>query len=136
MSDEPRRGAILIVEDRDDVRHGLSQLLELHGYLVEDARSGEDALRQLNADPDGFALILLDVVLPGGISGLDLRSHQLADPVLATVPVIVITASELDPRERARLRPEALLQKPFRFDDLLGLVRRYVESEGSVLQAG
>jgi CheY-like chemotaxis protein len=126
----PRRGAILVVEDRDDVRQGLSQLLELHGYLVADAGSGEEGQRQLAADPDGFALILLDLMLPGGISGRDLRTYQLDDPVLATIPTIVVTASELDARERAGLRPDALLEKPFRFDDLLGLVRRYVVSEG------
>ena len=127
---EPRRGAILVVEDRDDVRHGLAQLLELHGYLVADAGNGEDGLRQLSSDPDGIALILLDLVLPGSVSGDDLRMRQLEDPIMAAVPTIVVTASELDARERARLRPEALLQKPFRFDELLGLVKRYVVAEG------
>ena len=34
---EPRRGPILVVEDRDDVREGLTQLLELHGFRVVDA---------------------------------------------------------------------------------------------------
>jgi CheY-like chemotaxis protein len=131
----PRRGAILVVEDRDDVRQGLSQLLELYGYLVADAASGENALQQLEADQDGFALILLDLMLPGIISGSELRTHQLANPVLATIPTIIVTASELDARERGRLQPAALLEKPFRFDDLLGLVRRYVVSEGGVFQA-
>ena len=123
-----------MVEDRDDVRQGLSQLLELHGYLVADACSGEEGERQLAADPDAFALILLDLMLPGLLSGRDLRTRQLADPVLATIPTIVVTASELDAQERAWLRPEALIEKPFRFDDLLGLVRRYVVSEDRVIR--
>ena len=130
-----RRGAILVVEDRDDVRQGLAQLLELHGFLVAVARTGDDAIRQLSADPDGFALIVLDLVLPGGISGRDVRMRQLADPVLATVPTIVVTVLDLGPRERAELRADGWLEKPFRFDDLLELVRRYVLSEGSALQA-
>ena len=130
----PRRGAILVVEDRDDVRQGLSQLLELHGYLVADAPSGENALQQLEADQGSFALILLDLMLPGIMSGSELRIHQLADPVLATIPTIIVTASELDARERGRLQQAALLEKPFRFDDLLALVRRYVLSEGGVFQ--
>jgi CheY-like chemotaxis protein len=132
----PRRGAILVVEDRDDVRQGLSQLLELHGYLVADACNGEDGQRQLATDPDAFALILLDLMLPGNMNGRDLRAQQLADPVLASIPTIVVTASELDARERARLRPDALLEKPFRFDDLLGLVKRYVTPEGNVVSTG
>ncbi len=131
----PRRGAVLVVEDRDDVRQGLAQLLELHGFLVEDADSGEQALQQLASEPDGFALILLDLLLPGKISGQDMRMRQLADPALAAIPTIVVSASEGDPRDRIQLRPEAWLEKPFRFDELLALVQRYVVSEGSALQA-
>ena len=131
----PRRGAILVVEDRDDVRQGLAQLLELHGFLVADARDGEDALRQLTEDPEGFALMLLDLMLPGAIGGRDLRMRQLADPALAAVPTIVVSASELNHSERVGLNPDAWLDKPFRFDDLLTLVKRYVVSEGHALQA-
>jgi CheY-like chemotaxis protein len=126
-----KRGAILVVEDRDDVRQGMAQLLELHGYLVADARDGEDALAQLTSDPEGFALVLLDLVLPGAIGGQDIRARQLADPTLAAVPTIVVTASDIDQRERVGMRPDAWLNKPFRFDDLLELVKRYVVPEGS-----
>lgn len=131
----PRRGAILVVEDRDDVRQGLAQLLELHGYLVEDANTGAHALQQLTSEPEGFALILLDLMLPGEISGRELRMRQLADPALAAIPTIVVSASDGDPRDRIALRPEAWLEKPFRFDELLALVKRYVVCEGSALQA-
>ena len=130
-----KRGAILVVEDRDDVRQGLAQLLELHGFLVADARNGKEALDQLTSDPEGYALILLDLMLPGGISGRDVRLRQLQDPSLATLPTIVVSASDMDQRERLGLHPDAWLDKPYRFDDLLELVKRYVVSEGSVLQA-
>ena len=130
-----RRGAILVVEDRDDVREGLGQLLELHGYLVEDAISGDQALQHLNSEPDGFALILLDLMLPGATSGRDVRRQQLADPALAAIPTIVVTGTDMDPRDRVGLHPEAWLEKPFRFDELLALIKRYVVSEGSALQA-
>ena len=130
-----KRGAILVVEDRDDVRQGLAQLLELHGYLVADARNGEEALAQLTSDPEGYALILLDLMLPGKISGRDVRLRQLEEPALAKLPTIVVSASDMDQRERLGLHPDAWLDKPYRFDDLLELVRRYVVSEGSVLQA-
>jgi DNA-binding response OmpR family regulator len=133
MQEVARRGAILVVEDRDDVRQGLAQLLELHGYLVSDARNGEDALRQLTDDPEGFALVLLDLMLPGDISGQYLRLHQLKHPVLKAVPTIIVSATDLDHDSRVALQPHAWLDKPFRFDDLLELVRRYVVSEGGVL---
>ena len=130
-----KRGAILVVEDRDDVRQGLAQLLELHGFLVADARNGEEALEQLTSDPQAYALILLDLMLPGAVSGRDVRLRQMQDPALAALPTIVVSASDMDHRERVGLSPDAWLDKPYRFDDLLELVKRYVVSEGSVLQA-
>jgi CheY-like chemotaxis protein len=135
MEEVARRGAILVVEDRDDVRQGLAQLLELHGFLVSDASTGEEALRQLQDDPDGFALVLLDLALPGRLSGRDVRASTLQDPALASIPTIILSATDLDHDGRVALRPDAWLDKPYRFDDLLGLVRRYVVSEGGVLSA-
>jgi len=131
----PRRGAVLVIEDRDDVRQGMAQLLELHGFLVADARDAGEALRQLQSEPDGFALILLDLLLPGGPSGRDFRMRQLADPVLAGIPTVVVTAADVDQQERTALRTDGWLEKPFRCPDLLELVKRYVVSEGSALQA-
>jgi CheY-like chemotaxis protein len=125
----PHRGTILVIEDRDDVRQGLAQLLELHGFLVADACDGTRALQELADDPQGIALILLDLVLPGSISGADVRARQLADPTLAAIPTIVLTASDTPPSDRAALHTEAWLEKPFKFDDLLEVVKRYVVPE-------
>lgn len=130
----PRRGAVLVVEDRDDVRQGMAQLLELHGFLVEDARDAEEALQQLQAEPGGFALILLDLLLPGRLSGRDFRMRQLADPALSAIPTVVVTVVD-DEQERAALGTDGWLEKPFRCADLLDVVKRYVVSEGSALQA-
>jgi two-component system phosphate regulon response regulator PhoB len=130
----PRRGAILVIEDRTDVRQGLTQLLELHGFLVLDAPDGERAVEQLTNEPDGIALVMLDLMLPGRISGHDVRSRQLADEHTATIPTIVVSACEPDLRGRAQLRPDAWLEKPFRFDELLEIVKRFVVPEpGGVL---
>jgi DNA-binding response OmpR family regulator len=129
VSVTPRRGAILVVEDREDVRSGLAQLLEFHGFLVAEARDGETALAQLERADDGIALILLDLVLPGGLSGRDIRGRMLAEPAKADIPTIIVTASEVDGPGRAGLCPAAWLEKPFRFDELLGLVKRYVVPE-------
>jgi CheY-like chemotaxis protein len=74
-------------------------------------------------------------MLPGTVSGRQLRQQQLADPALATIPTIVLSAADLDHRERVGLAPDAWLDKPYRFDDLMELIRRYVVSEGSALQA-
>jgi DNA-binding response OmpR family regulator len=132
---EPRRGEILLIEDRDDVREGLSQLLEMHGFMVTEVPDAEHGLGELAAQPHGFALIVLDLLLPGSVGGTGFRARQLADPQLAPIPTIVITASDVEVIERSRLRADGWLDKPFRFDSLLELVKRYVIPEGQGLIA-
>jgi DNA-binding response OmpR family regulator len=123
-----RRGAILIVEDRDDVREGLSQLLELQGYVVFEAGNFDQAFAQLQSSPQGIALILLDLNLPGP-GGEQVRATQLANPALSQIPVIVVSASGPDVPGGAALNAAAWLEKPFRFGQLLEEVRRFVLPE-------
>jgi DNA-binding response OmpR family regulator len=130
-----RRGAILLVEDRDDVRQGLAQLLEFNGFLVEEAPDGRAALSYLQRGDGSIALIVLDLMLPGGVSGRDIRGTMLADPASADIPTIVVTASEIDAPGRAGLCPSAWLDKPFRFDQLLDIVKRFVVPETGLAQA-
>jgi DNA-binding response OmpR family regulator len=129
-----RRGEILLIEDRDDVREGLAQLLELHGFMVIEAADGDGGIRELTAQPQAFALVLLDLLLGDSMGGVDFRLRQLGNPQLADVPTIVITASEVAADDRTPLHPAGWLEKPFRFDTLLELVKRYVVAEGSGLR--
>jgi CheY-like chemotaxis protein len=122
----PRRGSILLVEDSHDLRDALEQLLELYGYLVDGASDAEQALAWLLASPARFALVLLDLRLPGALSGYDVRARQLANPDLSKVPTVVITALEPPQVERDALRSDGWLEKPFRCEALLDVVRRYV----------
>ena len=130
-----RRGEILLIEDRSEVREGLAQLLELHGFMVTEAADADHGMRELASQPNAFALVLLDLLLGDSMAGVDFRHRQLLEPHLAAVPTIVITATDIADTDRAPLRPEAWLEKPFRFDTLLELVKRYVVSEGSALIA-
>jgi CheY-like chemotaxis protein len=129
----PRRGAVLVLEDRDDVRQGMAQLLELHGFLVVDASNAEEALGHLATDPQGFALILLDLMMPGRLSGNDFRARQLATPELAHIPTLVVSATCPDSALCSELHPDAWIEKPFRFDDLLAIVKHYVTPEAGAL---
>lgn len=129
----PRRGAILVVEDRYDVRQGMAQLLELHGFLVVDAANAEEALVHLGTDPKGFALILLDLMMPGPLSGTEFRARQLASTDLADIPTLVVSATCPDAPARTELHPEAWIEKPFRFDHLLAVVKQYVTPEAGAL---
>jgi CheY-like chemotaxis protein len=121
----PRRGAILVVEDRDDVRQGVAELLELHGYVVFEAANANEAFGHLESSPHGIALILLDLVLPGR-GGAEIRATQLANPELSAIPIIVVSAIERDMADGAALQAAAWLEKPFRCDQLLLEVQKHV----------
>jgi CheY-like chemotaxis protein len=123
---QPRCGSILVVEDSRDLRVAVEELLALSGYLVDGASTAEQALAYLLASPSRFALLLLDLRLPGQLSGYDVRARQLADPDLSTLPTVVITALEPPAAERLALQSDGWLEKPFRSDALLEVVKRYV----------
>jgi CheY-like chemotaxis protein len=125
----PRPGTILVVEDRDDVRTGVVQLLSLNGYSATGARDAEEALDIMSRRPGALALLLLDLLLPGGMDGRDLRTLQLANPELASVPTVVVSACEPEPDSLSDLRPADWLEKPFRGEQLMVIVRRFVLPE-------
>ena len=127
----PRRGEILLIEDCTEVREGLAQLLELHGYMVTEFADGERGMREFATQPQAFALVILDLMLGETMAGMDFRLQQLLDTQLASVPTIVITASDLSIPDRLPLHPDGWLDKPFRFDTLLELVKRYVNAESA-----
>ena len=122
-----RRGEILLIEDRNEVRQGLAQLLELHGFMVTEVADADRGMSELAANPQAFALVVLDLLLGDSMGGIDFRRRQLVEPHLAAVPTIVITATEIRDDDRTPLRPDGWLEKPFRFDTLLELVKRYVQ---------
>ena len=81
-------------------------------------------------DPKGFALMLLDLRMPGRLDGTDVRRRQLTTPELADIPTVVVSATEPDGVVRDQMRADAWIEKPFRFDDLLAVVRQYVTPNG------
>jgi len=87
----PRR--ILLVEDNRDLREALGAVLEDAGYDVAFAPNGKAALDLLRKGV-APAVILLDLAMPV-MSGWAFRRRQAADPALAAIPVIVLSA---DPR--------------------------------------
>jgi CheY-like chemotaxis protein len=112
---------VLIVEDDADLREMMAQLLALEGFHTAAVANGREALEYLHHGraPD---VILLDLMMPV-MDGWEFRRHQQADPALAGVPVIVLSA--LDQSRTADVSAQAFLKKPLDFDRLLELVRAY-----------
>ena len=93
-------GAILVVDDDPDARARLRAALERDGWMVSEAANGEDALKRvMEVRPQ---LILLDLTMPvmDGFTFL----HQLRQrPDCTDIPVVVLTARDLNAEERRRL---------------------------------
>jgi CheY-like chemotaxis protein len=84
---------ILIVDDRAENLIAIETVLASLGQQLVCVRSGEAALEALRADE--FAIILLDVVMPG-MDGFETAAHIKRRPGLQDVPIIFLTAADLD----------------------------------------
>ncbi len=106
---------VLIVEDDRDTREMLGRFLELEGFDVSTAANGQLALDALRKDR--ASVIVLDLMMPV-MDGWQFRQHQVRDPRLADIPVVVVTAAG----SRKALPPidaHGWLSKPVDLDMLL-----------------
>ena len=102
----------------------MALLLESEGYDVVQAVDGEDALRKLRASSGSFCLVLLDLFMPVK-NGWEFRAEQMADPEIADVPVVVVSADRNARDGAASLGALDYLVKPIDFDHLLGTIAMY-----------
>ena len=113
---------ILVVEDDDDIRDTLREVLGAEGYEVEEAKDGLEAFAQLQHDH--VSLILLDMMMPR-MDGETFLASLKQKPELSHVHVVIISGNA-QARDRAtELSAEACLVKPFDLEDLLGVVHRF-----------
>jgi DNA-binding NtrC family response regulator len=116
-------GAVLIIDDEAEIRESLQTLLELEGFAVETAATGEAGLQRTGEHP--FDLILLDLTLPGrnGMEILaEIRAHETG------LPVIMITAFGTVENAVRAMQGGAVnfVQKPWDNEKLLADVRAAV----------
>jgi DNA-binding response OmpR family regulator len=112
---------VLIVEDDHDLREMMAQLLTLEGFDADTVANGREALEYLHGRRIPH-VILLDLMMPV-MDGWEFHRRMTADPALAPVPIIVLSA--LDQVRATNIRAAAFLKKPLDFDRLLHLVRTY-----------
>ena len=121
--DPPAHCPVLVIEDDEGLREMMAQLLTLEGFQTATVANGQEALAYLHASSKP-EVILLDLMMPV-MDGWEFRRLQQADPALADVPVIVLSA--LDQTHAAKVDAAAFLKKPLDFDRLLALVRGYCQ---------
>jgi DNA-binding response OmpR family regulator len=104
---------VLLVDDEDQLRKVMKDLLERDGYDVEEASDGVQALDQVDRHaPD---IIVLDLNLPG-LDGFGVLTHLRSRPATSEIPVVVLTAHG-DEESEVRvfeLGADDFLSKPFR----------------------
>ena len=129
VADEPERGCILVVDDDADVRRSLSRVLERDGWQVVVATSGRDALERWALFPP-VSVVLTDVVMPHGVSGVDL-AQRLAE-IAPRVPVVFMSGFDPSADAHAALFVHGVnfLQKPTGAEQLRQLLIRARASVG------
>jgi len=122
---------VLIVEDNDEIAEAFAALLKDQGYTVVTASDGAEGIRQLRsiARP---CIILLDIMMPGEMDGWAFRDAQLADPQLANVPTIVVSALGLAEETKAKRLGMGFFRKPVvEMDALLAAIRQHCHEQGA-----
>jgi two-component system, chemotaxis family, chemotaxis protein CheY len=115
--------SILLVEDDEAIRESLVDCLELEGYTIHPTANGAAGLAWLRAG-NRPQLVVVDLLMPI-MGGEEFLQELRGAPATRELPVVLMTA--VSPSGRAPLpAADALLEKPFDLDDLLGAVRRFV----------
>ena len=109
---------VLIVEDDAGSRRALKNILEDRGYTVAAVGTVSDAFEALSTPPLPD-LIVLDLMLPD-MEGWDFRHRQKRDPVIASIPVIGVSAIG------KLVDVDYSFRKPLDYDQFLAAVERYL----------
>ena len=116
---------ILVVEDQEDNRRIMRDLLTSAGFEVIEAFNGFDGVKEAETSrPD---LILMDIQLPG-IDGYEATRRIKANPEIKKIPIIVVTSYALsgDDVKAFEAGCDAYVAKPFSPRKLLGKIREYL----------
>jgi PAS domain S-box-containing protein len=127
---DPGRRTILLVEDDPVVQDVFSQILRFAGHEVRAVESGEAALSAWEAMPEGFSMVITDVVLP------DTTGTVLAARIRESRPGVPVAFTSGYAMDDLRTRhgfdePRLFLKKPFTSRDILELVERALGEESA-----
>jgi two-component system cell cycle response regulator DivK len=117
---------ILVVEDQEDNRRIVRDLLAANDYLMSEAENGEEALAAVQKErPD---LILMDIQLPV-MDGYEATRRLKADPASSSIPIIAVTSYALSgDEEKARAAGcNDFVPKPYSPRQLLAKIRQYLD---------
>ncbi|WP_242181983.1 histidine kinase famiy protein [Sphingomonas sp. CARO-RG-8B-R24-01] len=131
VSTEAQGVRILMVEDQPEVASLGKALLEMHGYHVVQVSNARTALDVLRSD-HAFKLLFSDIVMPGGMNGVELARQVRND--YPGIKVLLTTGYADDAIDESSKSFE-LLRKPYRSGDLEARVRALIDRPGAMPQA-
>lgn len=116
---------ILFVDNRPEFLHQPVMRLQLEGYVVDEAASGDEGLTRLRENE--YDLVVLDAELPGA-DGWDVLRQMRDDPDTAGVRAIVLMAGKGETGQLALVEVDAELRRPFTMAELVETVDRVLSS--------
>ncbi len=127
--EEFKQRKVLIIDDSITVRELLSMTFKAAGYVVEQARDGQDAWEKLNSNLE-VDVVFCDIEMPR-LNGLDLLSRLQEDEQLSQIPVAMLTSrgAERHRRIAAERGANAYFTKPYMDDVLLDAADRLIKGE-------
>jgi DNA-binding response OmpR family regulator len=109
---------ILVVDDEPDILLTVSQMLEMSGYTVIQAKDGVECINKLNELEVVPDLVLLDIMMPD-VSGWDVAAKIKENPAWMKIPIIFLTAKgDIMSVGMGNLAAEDYIVKPFNVTDL------------------
>lgn len=121
-------GRILVVDDEVEVREAASEMLTEMGYTVETCEDGLKAVEVFKRNASSYNAVILDLIMPG-LGGIGVFT-QIKE-VCPDIRVIIISGYADHPEERlvARDGADGFLEKPFRIDELAGILKAALETD-------
>jgi two-component system cell cycle response regulator DivK len=119
---------ILVIEDQEDNRQIVRDLMAASGYELIEATTGEEGIEAAAREtPD---LILMDIQLPG-IDGYEVTRRIKANPQLKTIPIIAVTSYALsgDDKKAFAAGCDGYVTKPYSPRLLLAKIREYLPAK-------
>ena len=114
---------VFVIEDDEDIRESILEVLRAGGFEADSAASSQEAITKLQKCEPKPYLILLDLRLPGQ-DGFHFREVQKQTPGIAEIPVVLLSADAHLQEKMTRIGAIDLLKKPVDIDELLDTVRR------------
>ena len=116
---------IVIIEDDPDVLRIYTDVLTEKGYEIASISNSSEALSLLKQPPP--RLILLDIMIPGSVNGIELLGQIKKDPNLKKIPIIVLTNLDTEEKIARELGANEYLVKPMTtVDQATAVIEKYI----------